>query len=192
MNKIITTSLLGLLLGTGLSASATTNVFDSGSISELIPDNNLLGTGNDLTYTLSGAETFIGDVSLTFELQNGYSGDLSGYLRLGNTISSPYYDLTSLIQSLTLGAAPESYTIDFTTPAFSSTFSGQNPNNTWTLFIADTAAGDETVVKNWALTIVTVPEPTSLAVLIFGAGLTAFYRRWRTGMRPGMRRWHLE
>ena len=130
--------ILGLLLMVSLPAGAT--LYQSGTLDAgtVIPDNNYIGTGDNLTYTLSGAGAVITDVALTFTLQGGSSGDLSGYLRLGNGAGSPYYDLTSLIQGTAEAPGGTTYTIDFGTSGFQTAFNGQNPNNTWTLFFADT------------------------------------------------------
>jgi hypothetical protein len=123
-------------------------------------------------------------------LQGGFSADLSGYLRLGNTLGSPSYSLTSLIQSQSLNPnTPTTYTIDFTTSGFQTTFNGQNPNNAWTLFFADTDPGGQTTLNSWSLNITAVPEPVNVALGIFGLGLTGaaavrFYRRSRTAAQP--------
>jgi hypothetical protein len=49
------------------------------------------------------------------------------------------------------------------------TFAGQNPNNTWTLFFADTSPGGVTTLDSWNLAIEAVPEPVTMALPIFGA-----------------------
>jgi hypothetical protein len=190
-NKTMKThaSLLALLLAASLPASAAMYHYDSGAITQGIPDNNLLGTGDALTYTLGGAQPVITDVSLSFSLLGGYSGDLSGYLRLGQTPSSPFYDLTSLIQGQTLGGTPVAYTIDFTTGGFETAFDGRNPNNTWTLFLADSAAGDATTVTGWSLDITAVPEPTTWAAMIFGGGLAGVHLLRSPSARRTMGRW---
>lgn len=138
-----------------------------------IPDNNTIGlTEND---TVSGLGTSLSALTLTVVLQGGASSDLSGYLRLGDTGSSPYYDLTSLIQGQTLSAgSPTTYTISFTDSGFQSAFNGQNPNNTWTLFFADTVNGDQTTLNGWSLNITAVPEPVNVALGIF-AGLVGVF-----------------
>jgi hypothetical protein len=51
----------------------------------------------------------------------------------------------------------------------SSAVTGQDPNNTWTLFFADQSTGGTTTLNNgWSLDIEAVPEPVNLAVGIFG------------------------
>ena len=181
--------LIGLTLGLALPAGAA--LYSSGTLNAgtVIPDNNTLGTGDTLTYTLSGAEPSISALSLSFTLQGGFASDLSGYLRLGNTGSSPSYDLTSLIQSQTISGGGTTYSIDFNTGGFSTAFSGQNPNNTWTLFFADTSAGGTTTLNGWNLDVTAVPEPVNTALIGFGAILAGLglWRRWPAARRQSFR-----
>ena len=47
---------------------------------------------------------------------------------------------------------------------------GHNANGTWTLFLADMAGGDQSMLVSWGLDISVVPEPVTWALLAF-AGL---------------------
>jgi hypothetical protein len=144
----------GLLLALNLSAR--------GSLA-IIPDNSTIGLTE--VQTVGGMGASISQVTLTLVLQGGFASDLQGYLRLGNLAGSTAFNLTSLIQGQTLSeSTPTSYTIDVTT-----TFAGQNPNNTWTLFFADTSPGGVTTLDSWNLAIEAVPEPVTMALPIFGA-----------------------
>ena len=158
-----TLCLTSLLLAMNFPAGAA--LFPTGSLgSTAIPDNNTLGTGTSLTYTLSGGDTSLQTLTLAFTLTGGYASDLQGYLRLGNTTSSTAYDLTTLINSQALG----NYSINL-----DATFSGQNPNNTWTMFFADTSPVGTTTVTSWSLTgtaVPAVPEPVNVALGVFGLG----------------------
>jgi len=61
-----------------------------------------------------------------------------------------------------------------------SVFDNINPNGQWTLFVADLAnGGGQSVFVDWTLTIVTVPEPQTWALMIGGAGLLLALRRRR-------------
>lgn len=147
----------GLVLGLQLTAW--------GSLT--IPDNSLVGLTD--TKTLTGQVTSLGDVSLTFVLQGGFASDLQGYLRLGNLTGSSAYNLSSLIQGQTLSeSTPTTYTVDITSP-----FVGQNPNDTWTLFFADTSPGGVTTLNSWNLEINAVPEPVDIALPLFGVVVLA-------------------
>jgi hypothetical protein len=163
--------IFGLLMALSVPAGAA--VYNFGTLNGdsplgAIPDNNTLGLSE--SYTVSGLGSSLSDLSLTFVLQGGAATDLSGYLRLGNTVSSPAFDLTSLIQGTAEAPGGTTYTLDFNTPGFQTTFSGQNPNDAWTLFFADTVAGDTTTLNGWSLNLSasTVPEPASAALLAFG------------------------
>jgi hypothetical protein len=172
MKQMKTGILVGLLVA--LSLSAWGAVYDygtraGGSPIGVIPDNNSLGFSD--AHTLSGLPSPIATLNLTFVLQGGFSSDLSGYLRLGNLITSPAYSLSTFIHSQTLSEiTPITYTIDLT-----STFATFDPNNTWTLFFADTSAGGATTFNGWSLNIEPVPEPIHLALGIFGALFVAGY-----------------
>lgn len=48
-----------------------------------------------------------------------------------------------------------------------------NANGTWTLFLADLSGGDQSTLVHWGLDISVVPEPTTWALLGFGALLLA-------------------
>jgi subtilisin-like proprotein convertase family protein len=65
--------------------------------------------------------------------------------------------------------------------AFLSAFNGLDPNGSWTLFIADLVGGDQSTLVSWELDITAVPEPTTVALGIFGGLLAAGagLRLWR-------------
>ncbi|HSY17967.1 MAG TPA: PEP-CTERM sorting domain-containing protein [Candidatus Acidoferrales bacterium] len=52
-----------------------------------------------------------------------------------------------------------------------------DPNGTWTLFLADMSGGGQSTLNSWGLTIVTVPEPQTWAMLAGGAGMLLMFRR---------------
>jgi subtilisin-like proprotein convertase family protein len=60
-----------------------------------------------------------------------------------------------------------------------SALAGGNPDGQWTLFLADLASGPQSTVVSWSLDIMTVPEPSTLALAGLGgmAALVAFRRR---------------
>jgi subtilisin-like proprotein convertase family protein len=47
-------------------------------------------------------------------------------------------------------------------------FNDLNPNGEWSLFIADMSGGDQSTLVSWQLDITAVPEPTTVALGIFG------------------------
>jgi len=137
-----------------------------GSALGAIPDHNTIGLTE--SFTASESDSSISALTLTVVLQGGASTDLSGYLRLGNTGESRSYDLTSLIHGTSEAPGGTTYSVDFGTSGFNSTFNGQNPNDTWTLFFADSVPGDTTTLNGWSLDITAVPEPINAALGLFG------------------------
>jgi subtilisin-like proprotein convertase family protein len=63
-------------------------------------------------------------------------------------------------------------------------FNNSNPNGAWTIFFTDMAGGnDPSTLVSWGLEIEAVPEPTRLALGIFGILVigVGVVRRWQTG-----------
>jgi hypothetical protein len=129
--------------------------------SGVIPDHNPIGLTD--AHNITGLAPSISSIILTVHFTGNYVDDLTGYLRLGNQPTSPSFDLTS-----NLSTAATSYTLNLT-----STFLNDNPNNTWTLFFADTSAGGVNTLNSWSLDITAVPEPLNMALGIFGVLLAA-------------------
>jgi len=50
-----------------------------------------------------------------------------------------------------------------------SSFSGLDPNGTWTLFFADRSLGGSSTLVGWSLDITAVPEPVNAALGVFAA-----------------------
>ena len=167
MTMKTTICLTSLLLVMALPAGAT--LYPSGTLGGVaIPDNNFLGTGTGMTYTFTGlsGSTISGTVTLNFTLAGGYGTDLSGYLRLGNLVSSTYIDLTGTVQaSPTISGSGVNYSV------VTSAFSGAAANGQWTLFFADTSPVGTTTVNSWSLdvnaTTPAVPEPVNVALASF-------------------------
>lgn len=82
------------------------------------------------------------------------------------------------------GTAASYYQADTRTTAPNGNFTGSTPagsslsvfdtythdaNGTWTLFLADLSGGDQSTLLNWGLEVSVVPEPTTWALLGFGA-----------------------
>jgi hypothetical protein len=162
-----------LLLACSLSAQATLYTETYGGGAAAIPDNNTIGLGE--TITLSGlADTYITSVILHFTLVNGFASDLTtAYLRLGNLTGSPSINLVGNFSGSL--SSPVTFDVDV-----SSTFASLDPNNTWTLFFADTSPGGQTTLNGWSLDITAVPEPVKIALPIFGGLLltTSLVRRF--------------
>jgi hypothetical protein len=175
--------IISLLLALGFSAQAALffgGPFNNngGAGADVIPDNSTIGLSD--SEVVSGFATSLTSVMLSVTLQGGVATDLSGYLRLGNLTTSPDYNLTTTVQGQNLsGGSPVTFNVDV-----SSAFSGDNPNDTWTLFFADSVNGDQTTLNSWSLDIQPVPEPVNTALGIFGGvmGVLALWRQmWKFG-----------
>jgi hypothetical protein len=64
-----------------------------------------------------------------------------------------------------------------------SSFTGLNPNGTWSLFVADTSPGETATLQSWSLEIVAVPEPTAGLLGGFSLAMLLLVRRRRSA--PG-------
>ena len=160
-----------MMLGLGICVSAqaalwTFNSVKDPSLPGMVPDNNPIGFTD--AQVISGENSFISSVEFTLTVSGGYDLDLAGYLRLGNTGSSPYY-------AINLGSPTYSdgennvYVYPLTSP-----FYNLDPNDTWTLFLADQSPGGEDSVVSWSLDITSVPEPVDMALVML-AGLAGLW-----------------
>jgi subtilisin-like proprotein convertase family protein len=71
-------------------------------------------------------------------------------------------------------------TFDSTTPTANlGSFDGNSANGAWTLFVADLSSGGQGTLVSWGLTVVTVPEPQTWALVAGGAGLLLTLNRRR-------------
>ncbi len=62
--------------------------------------------------------------------------------------------------------------------AMLSSFNNLDPNGAWTLFVEDAATEEQSTLVSWSLEIVTVPEPSTLALAgLGGLSLLLFHRR---------------
>lgn len=63
-------------------------------------------------------------------------------------------------------------------PAMLASFQGLDVNGSWTLFVADQAAGEVSTLQSWSLTVTGVPEPSTCMLLgAFALGLACSRRR---------------
>lgn len=74
--------------------------------------------------------------------------------------------------------------------AFGAAYGGDNPNGTWTLYLENDISGSgSSELVSWGITIDAVPEPTNIALGIFGvcavAGrLRAGWKKFRSAANP--------
>jgi subtilisin-like proprotein convertase family protein len=60
-----------------------------------------------------------------------------------------------------------------------SSFNSQSANGTWTLFVADMSSGGQGTWVSWGLSVVTVPEPQTWAMVASGVGMLLVLNRRR-------------
>jgi len=74
-----------------------------------------------------------------------------------------------------------------------SSYTGQNPNGSWTLFFADMSAGAQSTLATWELDFTAVPEPANMALALFGLlALAGKLIAWRwKAVRIALRRFSL-
>ncbi len=65
------------------------------------------------------------------------------------------------------------------TAANLASFNNTSPNGTWTLFLADLSGGGQSTLVSWGMTISTVPEPQTWAMIASGAVMLVAFRRRR-------------
>jgi hypothetical protein len=74
--------------------------------------------------------------------------------------------------------------------AFGSAYNGMDPNGTWTLFLEnEVSGGDPSTLVSWSIGINAVPEPTNVALGIFGVcavvgRLRVGWKKARLGAKP--------
>jgi hypothetical protein len=61
-----------------------------------------------------------------------------------------------------------------------SSFAGTSGDGTWALFVADLSGGGQSTLVSWGLTVVTVPEPQTWALLGGGLAMLGWMRRRRS------------
>jgi hypothetical protein len=131
-------------------------------------------TGFNVTLSSAGAQDvhFYGNYSPTI---NG-SGQLTGTWQPDGRAIDPQ-------------SAPSSF--DSASRVSFGSYSGLNPNGTWTLFLADlSAGGGQSQLVSWELDITAVPEPVNVALgVIAGVFLLVILARSRL-VRNRVHRWH--
>ena len=140
-----------------------------------IPDNTTAGVSSTITF--SGLDPEIADVNVPIDITHTWTGDLD------ITLTSPEGTILDLFSDNCGSSSNDNLNVIFDDEGVAldcgvnhesglnvmpdptddalDAFDGENPNGTWTLFIADDASGDLGDLNSWCLDIETVPPPPS-------------------------------
>jgi subtilisin-like proprotein convertase family protein len=115
-------------------------------------------TGNGLGYADAGFNVTLDD--------SASNNDIHSYRLVTNPQGSALTgtwspDARNVDPSASLDSSPRS--------AFLGSFSGLDPNGTWTLFVADVSLGGISTFDSWGLQVVGVPEPSILVFTVVGS-----------------------
>lgn len=151
-----------------ISASGTQTV------SAAIPDNNTAGITRTVVNNVSG---FMEEVVVDIGISHGARGQLEIY------ITSPSGYISRLTRQFTSTTAMPS-----TWQFISNAFWGEQAQGTWSVNVRDLASGTTGTWNNFAVTwrmgtVVAIPEPTTIALFVLGAGGAGawWYRRRYAG-----------
>ncbi len=119
-----------------------------------------------------------GDAGFNIRFDDAAANDVHTYQAI--TTPGAGLPLTGTWQPDARNIDPTDVTASSTRSAYLSSFQGSAGSGTWTLFLADTVSGGGTAtLSSWDLEITGVPEPTTIALGIFGGlagGLWGFAR----------------
>ena len=198
MKKSTLMGMMAALLAVVMNAGAS--LYPIGTI----PDGNPVGVSFTGTYDGAASGATVGSLTVDLSISGGYNGNLYAYLvapngtmvvllnQPGVTVSNPIGYAGSglnvtLTDATTLGGNPvtgiqttaetpgQLFSGTYNAAGTLGTFNNSSANGEWTLFFADmTAGGGQSQLTGWSLNIMPVPEPTNLALIIFGVGMVGF------------------
>jgi subtilisin-like proprotein convertase family protein len=119
-------------------------------------------TGNSFGYSDTGFNVTLSDAA---------ANSIQNYQTVSYSLDSGSGQLLGAWQPSGLNIDPQSAPSLFasTSPtALLSSFDGSDPNGTWTLFLEDPVAGDQSVLQSATTIITTVPEPATGALAALG------------------------
>jgi len=161
-----------------------------------IPDNSP-NVGASAEIDTSGVEGTVAAVNgVTFSISGGWAGDFTVVLQytdgtvsrsaqlfsglLGGTAANGGFDNvtlvggsgTSLSSAVSAGSTSPVASGTYNNNINFSGFSGVSASGSWILYVTDNQGGDAGTLTDWSLDLSVVPEPTNVALGIFG-GLLA-------------------
>ncbi len=180
----------------GITASTTTAGL-SGVITNVSVNLNITGGFNgDLYAYLAGP---VGQFAVLLNRVGVTSGNPFGYFDSGFNITldnsgANVHNYQSGSYTITSGQLVGTWAADgrnisplsspstfdaASTAANLASFNNTSPNGTWTLFLADLSGGGQSTLVSWGMTISTVPEPQTWAMIASGAAMLVAFRRRR-------------
>jgi hypothetical protein len=205
--KILVATMAALLL---VGSEARAGVIYTTATDEGDTITSGVGLASTITSSGFDSGTFVGNLTVTLNISGGNNGDLYGYLSYNGVLvtilnrpgvgpSNPFgdpgsgYNITiNDLAGINLGSATGtfgsqtlgSYNVNGNgngALAFGA-YNAQNPNGTWTLYLENgVSGGDPSTLVSWSIAINAVPEPTNVALGIFG--VCAIAGRARAGWK---------
>ena len=199
--------MMATLLATVMNAGAS--LYPIGNI----PDGSPVGVSFTGNYDQAAPGATVSGLTVDLSISGGYNGNLYAYLvapngtmvlllnQPGATIGNPFgYAGSGLNVTLSDTAAgsiqttPETsgstFSGNYQAAGTLANFNGSVADGNWTLFFADeTAGGGQAILNGWSLNITAVPEPTNIALVIFGVGFVGFgiTRYFRNARKSALR-----
>ena len=179
------------------------NFSASGTPNAAIPDSPTPGLAYALDFNDSYYNQ-ITAISVTLTINGGWNGDLYVYLshasgfsvllnRVGAnnagedgfgtagfnniTLTTSGTDIHTVQNPTANSTYASDGRFDYTVNTRNNTlgvFLGGNPNGAWTLYFGDESPGNVSTLAAWEVELTAVPEPTTIALGIFAAGLIGF------------------
>ena len=155
----------------------------------LVPAGDSFGISHSMDLTsVSGLGSSLSGLVLDVHFSDNASlalGEITGTLRLGDYSGAPHIDFTPTTYTGSSG----NYVYALNTESPSVHFTGYNPHDNWTLFLANASGSSDNSLVSWSLDITAVPEPVNLALGIFsGVALLVILVRTRL-VRNLLSRW---
>ncbi|PYJ04944.1 MAG: PEP-CTERM sorting domain-containing protein [Verrucomicrobia bacterium] len=135
------------------------------------------GGGDAFGYANTGFDVTLSD-SGTFDI-HFYGQHSRTFNGSGQLLNAPYSAWQPDGRNIDPNSSPSTFD-SASRASFASTYTGKDPNGSWTLFFADMSAGEQSTLVSWELDFTAaVPEPVNVALAVFG-GVFVVVGLWRT------------
>jgi len=135
------------------------------------------GGGDAFGYANTGFNVTLSD-SGTYDI-HFYGQHSPTFNGSGQLLNAPYSAWQPDGRNIDPNSSPSTFD-SASRASFASTYTGKDPNGSWTLFFADMSAGEQSTLVSWELDFTAaVPEPVNVALAVFG-GVFVVVGLWRT------------